>query len=127
MCSPAPVHTRSTTVATTPPIASVTSIVTFAEAESRYVSVVASACPSPFGLIASGSAARASIASGAAPPPARSVPEAGRAAPAEIVHVYEPAGAPAESHVQSTAVPVPPPRATSAPLAPVKATVQLCG
>ena len=113
VCWPPPVHTRSSSVVATPPIESVTCTVTFADAEIRYVSVVASAWPSAFGLIASGSAARASIASGAAPPPARNVPTAGRALPAETVQPYEPAGNPAESHVQSTAVPVPVPRATS--------------
>ncbi len=52
------------------------------------------------------------------------MPVAGRAAPAAIVHRYEPAGTPAESQVQSTAVPVPEPRATSAPAPVVTTTVQ---
>ena len=106
-------------------MASVTSIVTFADAEIRYVSVVESACPSPFGLIASGSVASASMASGAVPPPALNVPTAGRAEPAEIVQPYAPRGNPAESHVQSTAVPEPVPRAISVPVEPAIATAQL--
>src|SRR5262245_2984029 len=57
------------------------------------------------------------------PPPARSVPDAGRAAPAVIVHLYEPAGEPAESQVQSAAAPFPVPCATRAPAFVVTATV----
>jgi len=126
VCSPACVHTRSTRVDATPPIASVTSTVTLAAAVVRYVTVAASAWPSPFGLIASGCAAALSIERAAAFAPARRMPLAGRAAPAAIVQRYEPGGTPAESHIQSTVVPVPEPPVTSAPAAVVTTTVHGC-
>ena len=46
--------------------------------------------------------------------------------PAAIVQVYAPAGVPPDSHVQSTAVPVPAPRATSTPVELVIATLHGC-
>ena len=47
------------------------------------------------------------------------VPDAGRVCvPASIVHVYEPVAIRAAFHVQATAVPVPRPRAATAPEAP---------
>src|SRR4029079_1838177 len=70
-----------------------------------------------------GSAATVSITSGAAPPPARSTPVAGRALLAATVHLYAPAGVPPDSHVQSTSAPVPVPRATSTPVELVIATL----
>ena len=56
------------------------------------------------------------------------VPDAGRVCgPASIVQVYEPLVVRAAFHVQATAVPVPRPRATTAPEAPLTATAQAAG
>ena len=48
-------------------------------------------------------------------------------APASIVHVYEPFATRAVFHVQATAVPVPRPRAATAPERPLTVTVHAAG
>src|SRR5438128_10968725 len=88
--------------------------------------VAASATPSPFGEMKSGMTERpASTGSPGGGSALPSVPPAGRTAgPALIVHAYLPAAAPAELHVQETAVPVPEPDATAFLLWSVTVTVQ---
>ena len=99
-----------------------TSTATLARVESAKETDVDSPMPSPFGVTTCGRAVRLVTSSGGGP---GTVPRAGRrSGPASIAYEKSPNGVAEASHVQSTAVPVPLPVATTASSASRIVTVQ---
>ena len=108
--------------ASAPEDAFTTLTATTARRESRKETVERSALQSPFGVRTRGETTSPVTASGGGP---GTRPAAGRVSgPALISYVYEAIGAALASHVQSTAVPLPVPCATTAPPASLTRTSQ---
>ena len=115
-------HCFGSSSATVVPLASTTVTSTFAFAPSVYEIVVVSACPSPLGVIAAGSA-RAPVTASAPAAVATRTPSAAVAPGVSIRHCVPAGTGAAGSQVQSTAAPLPSPRPSSPPLASVTVTV----